>query len=320
MRYQQITPEERYTLALLRKQGYSDAEIARLTGRHRSTIGREFRRNCTRHDGAYRPSKAQEHANARRWTPRRNTRFGPTEWALIDRLLAISSAPNRSAAGSSLSVCSRSATRRSTCTSGATSSVAGNSGAISASLQTPQALQHLREARPRPRETTYLRTPARRREPYGDRSLGDGHGARYGRQPLRSEPRRASHRGSAARGKLRRRNVAAVNARLIQLIEAHPALFKTITADNGSEFHGFAEVEHATGVPIYFATPYHSWERGTSENSNGLIRQYVPKRTSMKGLTQAQCNAIANSLNNRPRKRHGFRTPLERLADLFRIV
>ena len=66
MTYHQITPEERYTLGVLRKQGYSNAEMARVTGRHRSTIGREFRRNCARHDGAYRPTTAQERTNGRR--------------------------------------------------------------------------------------------------------------------------------------------------------------------------------------------------------------------------------------------------------------
>ncbi len=106
--------------------------------------------------------------------------------------------------------------------------------------------------------------------------------------------------GAVLIGKLHRRNVAALNARLLKLIAAHPGLFRSITADNGSEFHGFEEVERTTSVPILFATPYHSWERGTNENTNGLIRQYVPKRTSMKRLTQAQCNAIASSLNNRP--------------------
>ena len=126
--------------------------------------------------------------------------------------------------------------------------------------------------------------------------------------------------GAVLLGKLRRRNVAALNARLIEFIAAHPDLFKTITADNGSEFHGFADVERVTGVPVYFATPYHSWERGTNENTNGLIRQYLPKRTSMKDLTQARCNAIACSLNNRPRKRYAFHTPLERLSEHFTLV
>lgn len=85
--------------------------------------------------------------------------------------------------------------------------------------------------------------------------------------------------------------------------------FKTITADNGTEFHSHKLVEDATGVEFYFATPYHSWERGTGENTNGLIRQYPPKRTSMAHIDQWDLEAIAHKLNTRPRKRLGFRTP-----------
>jgi len=71
-------------------------------------------------------------------------------------------------------------------------------------------------------------------------------------------------------------------------------------------------VEQATGVKFYFATPHHSWERGTNENTNGLIRQYLPKRTSMAAITQRDCNAIARKLNARPRKRYNYQTPEER--------
>ena len=62
---------------------------------------------------------------------------------------------------------------------------------------------------------------------------------------------------------------------------------------------------------FYFARPYHSWERGSNEHANGLIRQYLPKGESMAGLSQQRCNAIAHKINTRPRKRLGFRTPLE---------
>src|SRR5437763_2428070 len=79
-------------------------------------------------------------------------------------------------------------------------------------------------------------------------------------------------------------------------------------------FHTYKQIEQATGVLFYFATPYHSWERGTNENTNGLIRQYLPKRTTMKALTQSRCNQIACILNNRPRKRHAFLTPIELLS------
>jgi IS30 family transposase len=109
--------------------------------------------------------------------------------------------------------------------------------------------------------------------------------------------------------------MSALNRRVIQFIQEQPDLFKTITVDNGTEFYGYEDIERATGVTIYFATPYHSCERGTNENTNGLIRQYLPKGHSMKRVTQARCNDIANVLNNRPRKRLVFMTPLERLNE-----
>jgi IS30 family transposase len=120
--------------------------------------------------------------------------------------------------------------------------------------------------------------------------------------------------GCVLLGKLRSRSVAATNRRVLQLIRAHRHLFKTITVDNGTEFHGYRDIERATGTTFYFATPYRSWERASNENANGLIRQYIPKRTSMKHLTQARCTAIALALNNRPRKRHGYLSPIELLA------
>src|ERR1700687_6165237 len=89
MRYHQITPEERYTLATLPKQSpaLSMAAMATLLGRHRSTIMREFRRNCARLDGAYRCSKAQERTNGRRSRSRRNGRIAADDWKLIEHLL-----------------------------------------------------------------------------------------------------------------------------------------------------------------------------------------------------------------------------------------
>lgn len=87
--------------------------------------------------------------------------------------------------------------------------------------------------------------------------------------------------------------------------------FSTITADNGTELHDYKWIEERAGLRFYFATPHHSWERGSKENANRLIRQYLPRGMSMAGLSQHHCNSIARKLNTRPRKRLGFRTPLE---------
>ncbi len=109
--------------------------------------------------------------------------------------------------------------------------------------------------------------------------------------------------------KLSARNMQQAADATIALIRRMPHRFQTITSDNGTEFHSYKEVELITRVQYYFATPYHSWERGTNENTNGLVRQYLPKRSSMATLTQSQCALIERKLNDRPRKRHNYLTP-----------
>ena len=117
--------------------------------------------------------------------------------------------------------------------------------------------------------------------------------------------------GYALIGKLADRSMLGTSQRTKTLIRRAPDQFKTITADNGTEFHDYASIEKSTGVKFYFATPYHSWERGSNENFNGLLRQYLPKRTSQAGITQRDLDRIARKLNTRPRKRLGYRTPEE---------
>jgi len=90
-----------------------------------------------------------------------------------------------------------------------------------------------------------------------------------------------------------------------------PRPVRTITADNGTEFHGYRTLEQQRPVRFFFATPHHSWERGSNENLNGLLRQYLPKGVSMAGLTQHECNRLARQLNRRPRKRLNYQTPEE---------
>jgi len=86
-------------------------------------------------------------------------------------------------------------------------------------------------------------------------------------------------------GILKNRNTASLNKKTKMLIRRSPTLFKTITADNGTEFHQYKKIEEVTNVKFYFANPYHSWERGSNENMNGLIRQYLPKGNCMDLLT-----------------------------------
>jgi len=85
----------------------------------------------------------------------------------------------------------------------------------------------------------------------------------------------------------------------------------TITYDNGTEFEAHETIGRETGMDIYFAYPYHSWERGTNENTNGLIRQFFPKKTSFADITEQVTRFVERLLNTRPRKRLAYLTPVE---------
>lgn len=316
MSYHQITSGERYSIAALRTQGFNQSEIARALDRHRSTISRELRRNSSRFDGAYRPSQAIEKTSGRRSRSRRNWRFSTADLKQVEVLLQRDWSPEQ---------------------------VSGHlrrHGLLAISHETIYRYiwadwylggtlhTHLRGAR------------KKRRKRYG---AYDSRGRLAGKKHISERPLAAELRreighweidtiigkgslhcivsiverksGYTLIGKLTARTKEQLNHRTIRLIRRHRDKFKSITADNGTEFHDYAEIERITGVPFFFATPHHSWERGTNENTNGLIRQYVPKGTSMTRLTQPQCNSIARKLNTRPRKRHSFTTPEEILNE-----
>lgn len=84
---------------------------------------------------------------------------------------------------------------------------------------------------------------------------------------------------------------------------------KTLTLDNGSEMADYEAIERDTSLNVYFATPYHSWERGTNENTNGLLRHYFPKSASFASMTQEQLDRVVREINTRPRKRLGYKSP-----------
>jgi transposase, IS30 family len=85
----------------------------------------------------------------------------------------------------------------------------------------------------------------------------------------------------------------------------------SITYDNGSEFSGYDTIEEQTGITVYFAWPYHSWERGSNENTNGLLRQFYPKKSRFNSITQEHLDTVVRLINNRPRKRLNYLTPYE---------
>jgi IS30 family transposase len=299
-------------LAALRKQGLNQSKIARSLDRHRSTISREVRRNSSQSDGHYRPSKAQERTNGRRSRSRRNLRFTGQDFARVDTLLCRQWSPEQ---------------------------VAGHlsrQGQLSISHET--IYRHVwRDKREGGLLHTHLRgARKRRRKRYG---RYDSRGRLAGKRCIAERPASVETRrhlghweidtvmgtgskdcivslverktGLVIIGKLGDRTCESLNRRVIRLINRHDGAFVSITSDNGTEFHDYRRIEERTEATFYFARPYHSWERGSNENANGLIRQYLPKGTSMAAVSQQLCNSIARKLNARPRKRHGFMSPQE---------
>lgn len=93
-----------------------------------------------------------------------------------------------------------------------------------------------------------------------------------------------------------------------------PKYFKTLTLDNGTENNGYEWIERAIpSLKVFFARPYHSWERGTNENTNGLLRQYFPKGMDFRKITQEMLDKAVAEINNRPRKRLGWKSPQEKM-------
>ena len=308
-RYRQLSAEERVQIATLRYQNFSLPRIAQILGRHRSTVWREVQRNHAPYDGGYRSARADERAVARRRRSRRNQQFGRLQMARVEALLRQQWSPEQ---------------------------VAGHlreQGEFCISHETiyRHVWRDLRRGGSLHLQLRGARKLKRKRYGHYD-SRGRLAGKRHiSERPAAVEARQQSGHweidtvmGSTSEcvvtlverqsgyllvGKMRARTTAELNRATFALMCRHPECFRTITADNGTEFHDYRSLEAATGVPFYFATPHHSWERGTNENTNGLLRQYLPKGTSLAALTQGRCDAIAEILNVRPRKRHAYQTP-----------
>jgi IS30 family transposase len=312
MQYRQITSGERYAIAALRRQGLSLRAIARDLARAPSTLSRELARNRSS-QGRWTPTKADSYAHARRWRARRGSHFSADEWSLVEQLLALDWSPEQVAgwlrrhellaisyesiylhlwhdkrAGGGLWRHLRQAGKQRRKRYGAYDSRGRLAGK-----------RHISE-RPAEAET---------RAVVGHWEIDTVKGADQARHTVVTLVERAT--GYLEIGKLTRHTAAEATQRTIALIGRHEGRVATVTADNGTEFHSYAEIEAATGTLFYFATPHHSWERGTNENTNGLVRQYLPKRTSMAHVTQDDCEMIAARLNARPRKRLGYKTPEE---------
>jgi len=311
MAYQQLTSEERYAIAAMRAQKQSAVQIASALKRHRSTIYRETARNRSRYDGAYRAMFAVEKTHARRGRSRRNRHYRAEHFLPIERLLRDDWSPEQIVGRrrrDGHAVMSHETIYLHIWTD------KENGGTLWRHLRGAQKQRRKRYGRYDSRgrlagKRSIQQRPvivARRRR-LGDWEIDTVHGR--GKACVVTTVERKS--GLVRIGKLARATVAHTNARTLELLRHEPHPVRTITADNGAEFHGYRALEVALDTTFYFATPHHAWERGTNENTNGLLRQYLPKGTNLIALSQARCHHIAAKLNHRPRRRLDFRTPHE---------
>ena len=311
MKYHQLSSEERYEIGAMRRQRLRVREMAEHLGRHRSTLYREVKRNRSVHDGSYRATHAVEKASGRQRRSRRNWRYGPVEFAPVEAMIREGFSPEQVVGRRTLEgqrVMSHETIYR----------------WLWADKRGGGTLwRHLRGAR-KQRRKRYGRYDSRgrlagkkrieqrpavvaSRKRIGDWEIDTVHGR--GKACLVTVVERKT--GLVKIGPIDRATKELTLARTVKLLWAERPRVKTITADNGTEFHNYRELESILGTRVYFATPHHAWERGTNENTNGLIRQYLPKGINLSGITQRQCDRIAEQLNNRPRLRLGFRTPNE---------
>lgn len=106
--------------------------------------------------------------------------------------------------------------------------------------------------------------------------------------------------------------ISAINAYMKDFSD----LTETVTFDNGKEFSGHKNLSKALNCKVFFAKPYHSWERGTNENTNGIVRQYYPKGTDFNDVSESEIQEVVNKINSRPRKCLNYKTPTEVLVEL----
>lgn len=318
MSYSHLTIEKRNVIYRMRSQNYSDAEIARCIGCHRGTIGRECKRNANV-EGRYDPGNAQTKANSRRRAHLRRPKTGhPRLMDYVANRLADLWSPEQMAG------------RLAHCPPPEMENLSISHTTIYRWIWSDP--ERTRQFRPLLR---VARKP--RRKPYGKPSR---QGQILGKRSIDERPQEANERtrigdweGDTMVGKGRQGHLVTcvdrasryLIARKVHACAAQPVAEKlqqtirrlpdekrrSLTLDNGREFARPIELEKKLDLPIYFAHPYHSWERGTNENTNGLLRQYLPKGSDLTLLTHQQLRSHVRQINHRPRKCLDFRSPFE---------
>ena len=306
----QLTIEQRYQIFGLKKAGFNQSKIASALNVHKTTISRELRRN--KGQRGWRPGQAQEKATERRQSSVGVSKFRPENWLEVDKLVRQDFSPaqisGRMALENTLRISHETICRH----------IYDDKRAHG------DLWRHLRCQKPRRKRygsgqerrgtlknrisidarPAIVEMKERVGDWEGDTLIGKGQ-----KGALLTLVDRASRYTLASM--LPTKHAEGITASAIALLGPHKRKRHTMTFDNGKEFAGHEIMAEKLKMAVYFAHPYHSWERGLNENTNGLLRQYFPKGTCFEEITEAQVQTAVDRLNHRPRKILGFKTPFE---------
>ena len=311
MKYTQLTLQKRYQISALQKAGYNQKEIANELSVHPSTISRELRRNRDRVRG-YQPELAQIQSTKKHQEKSKRKSMTKRVEKYIRIKLKEDWSPEQISGRMKLdtgeSVVHETIYRY-------IYDNKANGGKLYKSLRHKNKKYHKRSNDYKARGTIIDRVMIDQRPKIVEEK------SRIGDLEIDTVIGK-NHIGALVTVVDRKskftiiKNVPSKEARivtqaLIEMIQPIKAITHTITSDNGKEFAYHKEVAAALDADFYFANPYHSWERGLNEHTNGLIRQYLPKKSEFTNVSKDEIIMIQNRLNHRPRKVLGYKTPYE---------
>ena len=306
-----ITESQRYTIEVLLKKGLSKTEIAKTIGKHKSSISREIKRNSDTRNGAYRSSLANSKAENRHKVKPKRKRLTLQIEQFVDKYIREEYSPEQIvgfAKDQSLPCVSHETIYQHIWND------KYNKGDLYIHLRRKGRKYRHRGASKDNRGILKARVKIDQRpkivelkKRFGDLEIDTVIGQNH-QQAIVTINDRAS--GMLKMKKIEIKDAESVARVATYLLTDWIPYLHTITSDNGKEFANHQQIADSLMIDFYFANPYHSWERGANENLNGLIRQYFPKKTDFSKITEQQIKEVETKLNNRPRKRHQYKTPI----------
>lgn len=315
-----ITEKQRYAISKMLQVPMSKKDIAEAIGVDRSNIYREIKRNCDSRSGKYNPDLAQRKADKRKVEKKRKEVFTQAMKKRVKKLLRKDLSPEQIVGRSQVENIAMVSHETIYCWIWQDKRQGGD---LHKSLRRQGRKYSKRGSKnagrgfiPNRVEIDQRPSIVEQKERFGDLEIDTIIGKNHKGAILTINDRATSRVWIR---KLSGKEAIPVAKITVWALRKVKNLIHTITADNGKEFAKHEDIAQKLDINFYFCKPYHSWERGGNENTNGLIRQYIPKGTDFSEVTNKRIKWIENNLNNRPRKRLGYLTPNEKFKQIINM-